>query len=106
MSLKDWKLKLRYGKATTPYKHFTVLGPCIVGQLDENFSCPPGNAYVGVKTWATTTDQAAEIFESIGRQIGYEPIDKVEVFTTDAVQPPKDEPYGYDIQFTPYKDDA
>jgi len=78
---------------------FTFLS---VGELVERFSCRPGLAYVGIKTWAKDTQEAADIFFSIGEQIGFEPLDKVEIFSTDPVEPPKDEPYGYDINFTPY----
>lgn len=104
MSLKDWKLKLRYGKTTTPFKHFTVLGNCEIGELVDGFSCRPGLAVVAMKTWATDTDQAADIFFSIGRQVGFTPLDKVEIYDTDASEPSKEEPYGYDINFTPYDD--
>ncbi len=105
MGLKDWKLKLRYNKTTTPYKHFTVLGSCEVGELGGGFTCPKGKAVVGVKIWADSNDQAADVFQSIGRQIGYTPLDKIEVYITDPTQPPGDNPYGYDIQFTPYSDE-
>lgn len=106
MDQKDWKLKLRYGKINTPYKHFTVIGNCKIGQLDKNFSCPTGRAFVGLRIWATTVNQAIEIFENIGEQIGYLSIGKIEVYSTEALQPPKDEPYSYDIRFTPYNDNV
>lgn len=102
MGLKDWKLKLRYGKITTPFKHFTVIGNCEVGELIDGFSCRSGPAHVAAKTWAKDDQEAADIFFSIGRQIGFEPYDKVEIFETEAVEPPKNEPFGYDINFTPY----
>jgi len=102
MSFKDWKLKLRYGKTKTLFKHYTVIGNCEIGDLDENFSCPKGQAYVGMKIWALNTQEAADVFYSVGEQIGFTPIDKVEVFDTDAVQPPQEEAYAYDITFTPY----
>jgi hypothetical protein len=31
--IKDWKLKLRYGKIKIDFKHFTVLTDGIVGEL-------------------------------------------------------------------------
>ncbi|MET4084091.1 hypothetical protein ABIB40_004065 [Pedobacter sp. UYP30] len=102
MDLKNWKLKLRYGKTSTPFKHFTVIGNCEVGDLIDSHSCRPGPAYVGVKIWATVDQEAADIFFSIGKQIGFTPYDKVEIYITEAVKPPKNEPYGYDINFTPY----
>lgn len=102
MGLKDWKLKLRYGKITIPFKHFTVIGNCEVGELITGYFCRPGPAYVAMKIWATDSQEAADIFFSVGEQIGFSPYDKVEIFSTDAIEPPQEKPYGYDINFTPY----
>lgn len=106
MNLKDWKLKLRYGKISTPYKHFTVLGNCNIGELQETFSCRPGPAYVAIKIWATDTQEAANIFFDLGEQIGFIPFKDVEVYDTEAVQPPRENPYAYDISFSPYDENA
>lgn len=105
MDLKDWKLKLRYGKMTTPFQHFTVIGDCEIGSLIDGFECKPGPAYVGIKIWATDTQEAADVFFSIGSQIGFTPYDEVEIYSSEAIEPPKEEPYGYDITFTPYNDE-
>lgn len=69
MGIKDWKLKLRYGKITTPFKYFTVIGNCEVGVLSDDFSCRPGPAYVALKTWAKDTQEAADIFFSVCKQV-------------------------------------
>lgn len=37
-NLKDWKLKLRYGKETTPFRHFTVLANGVVDELSEGLN--------------------------------------------------------------------
>ncbi|SOD14697.1 hypothetical protein [Pedobacter xixiisoli] len=102
MDLKDWKLKLRYGKIKTPYKHFTIIGNCEVGNLIDEFSCRPGPAYVSMKVWTLDYKQAAEIFSSVGNQIGFTPYDDVEIYDSEAVNPPKEDPFAYDINFTPY----
>lgn len=73
MSHTDWKLKLRYGKETTPYTYFTVLAEGICGDMVEGYSCPKGNAIMAIKVWATDIDE-----------------------------PPRENPHGYDIQFTPF----
>jgi hypothetical protein len=55
---KDWKLKLRYGKLKTQYKHFTALAEGIVeGELRHGYECPPGNAWMGIKTFMTLIQQ-------------------------------------------------
>lgn len=99
---KDWKLELRYGKTTTPYKHFTVLADGIVGELAEGFSCPKGNAYMGVKVWALSTEQASDMLQYFGEQIGFTVKGNIQVYSTEPEQPPQENPFGYDIKFTPY----
>lgn len=102
MGLNDWKLKLRYGKMKTPYKHFVLLADCFVGNLIEEYKCSSENAIVSIKIWAVDGDQAAEIFQDIGRQIGFNVKDKIEIFDKPADQPPTDSPSAYGINFTPY----
>ena len=99
---KDWKLKLRYRKLKTPYKHFTTLAEGIVeGELRQGYECPPGNAWMGIKTWASSADESGDMARSIGEQIGFRVTGKILIYDTDPTEPPKDEPYGYDITFTP-----
>lgn len=68
--LKDWKLKLRYGKSKTPYKHFTLVAPVIIEQYIEALNAEPGKAYAGMKIWALDSDQSAEVFQSVADQTG------------------------------------
>lgn len=99
---KNWKLKLRYGKETTPYQHFTALGDGIVGDLADGFECRKGPAIMGMKMWASNADESADMLGVIGRQIGFEATGDIHVYETEPEQPPKDNPFGYDIMFTPY----
>lgn len=99
---KDWKLKLRYGKQATPYKHYTLLAKGLVGELQSGFECRPGPAIVGMKIWALDTDQAAVVFQNIGRQIGYRITGDIEIYETAPFAPPGEYPSGYDINFTPF----
>jgi hypothetical protein len=98
----NWKLKLRYGKEATPYKHFTALGDGIVGELVDGFDCPQGPAIMAIKVWATDADESADMLRVIGGQIGFEAIGEIQIYETEPEQPPKDNPFGYDINFTPY----
>jgi hypothetical protein len=100
--IKDWKLKLRYGKLKTPYQHFTVLADGIVGHLREGFQCRPGRAWMAMKTWATDTAESSDMIQVIGRDIGFTVDGRIQVYETEPDQPPGDNPYGYDIGFTPY----
>jgi hypothetical protein len=100
---KDWKLKLRYGKLKTPYKHFTALAEGIVEEeLRHGYECPPGNAWMGIKTWASSSDESGDMACSIGEQIGFKVTGEILIYDTDPTEPPKNEPYGYGITFTPF----
>jgi hypothetical protein len=99
---KNWKLDLRYGRMTTPFKHFTAIADGVVGDLVEGFECPPGTAFMAMKCWASSTDESADMIQSIGEQIGFKVTGKIEVFVTEPEQPPGNNPHGYDIGFTPY----
>jgi hypothetical protein len=101
---KDWKLKLRYGKLKTPYKHFTAIANGEVVEIVEDFDYKLGKAYMGMKTWASSADEIADMIKVIGKQIGFNVSGNIEVYETEAKEPPKENPYGYDIKFTPYND--
>jgi hypothetical protein len=102
---KDWKLKLRYGKLKTPFKHYTVIAEGIVGQLVHGFSCRSGNAFMAMKTWSHCPGESADMLVAIGREIGFTVNAKVQIFETNPEQPPGEEPFGYDINFTPFDSD-
>lgn len=102
---KDWKLKLRYGKLQTPFKHVTIIAEGVVGELQEGFTCPTGNAFMGMKVWASSDEEAADMIQVIGEQIGFQVTGKIQIFDADPVEPPKENPYGYDINFTPFNEE-
>jgi hypothetical protein len=99
---KNWKLKLRYGKKSTPYKHFTALGDGMVGDLADGFECRKGPAVMTMKTWATDANESADMLRVIGGRIGFQASKDIQIYETDAEEPPKEKPFGYDIRFTPY----
>lgn len=100
---KDWKVRLRYGKLHTPYSHFTLLG---AGELTNELTwndCRPGPAILSMKIWASCQDEAFDVFRSVAHQIEFEIDDKIELYDTDPKNPPKVEPYAYDLMFTPFE---
>lgn len=101
----DWKLRLRYGQLQTPYKHITLLATGMAGELDENYGCPPGAAIMGMKVWALSDEEAAEMIQVIGREIGFKVTGNIRIYYTAPEQPPTENPYGYDINFTPIRDE-
>jgi len=98
----DWKLKLRYGKMTTPFTHYTTLADGVVNELTEGFQCPKGKVWMAMKNWASSTVESADMIREIGKQSGFEGTGKIEGYETDPKEPPTDKPRGYDIHFTPY----
>jgi hypothetical protein len=103
---KNWKLKLRYGKPTTPFHHYTAIAEGVVGKLAEGFSCPPGTAFMGMKTWASSTEESGDMITAIGSQIGFTITGDIQIYETEPEQPPRDKPFGYDIKFTPFDSEA
>ena len=101
---KDWKLNLRYGKLHTPFKHLTLIAQGVAGDLQGGFTCPPGNAFMGMKVWASSDEEAAAMIQAIGYQIGFKVTGDIQIYYTDPLEPPKDNPYGYDITFSPFNE--
>src|SRR5262245_51926328 len=99
---RDWKLKLRYGQLQTPFKHYTAIAEGIVGELAEGFSCRPGNAFMAMKTWASSADESAHMVRVIGEKIGFQVTGNTQVYDTEPTEPPRPNPFGYDISFTPF----
>jgi hypothetical protein len=98
----SWKAQLRYGKIQTPFHHFTAMAEGTVGKLADGFECPPGSAWMAMKTWASSADESADMIRVIGRQIGFTVTGKIHIYETEPTKPPGDKPHGYDIGFTPF----
>lgn len=88
------------------FQHFTVLAEGMVADLDSDFQCPDGPAFMTMKAWATDADEAADMLIQIGKHLGFHAIGELQIFITDSEQPPEPQPYGYGINFTPFDDDA
>ncbi|MES2469347.1 MAG: hypothetical protein V4675_18720 [Verrucomicrobiota bacterium] len=102
----DWKLKLRYGKLETPYKHFTAFADGRMTLTAHDFDCPLGPAWMALKTWAVDADQSADMIRVIGERLGFVVTGRVEIHESEPNQPPKEKPSGYDANFTPYSEDS
>ena len=98
----DWKSKLRFGKLTTPYEHYTVIAEGVVGELAEGYSCRAGSAFMSMKTWASSPEEATDMVLAIGSHIGFRISGEIHVFESNPSKPPGDRPLGYDIQFKPF----
>lgn len=103
--IKDWKLKLRYGRLTTNFKHFTVLADGEVGELIEGFDCRPGRAWMSMKVWAADADEAVDLIDLVGKDVGFTVDGRTHVYTTEPTEPPRERPCAYDIKFSSYNRD-
>ena len=99
----DWKLKLRYGKTTTPYSHFTLFADGQATQENSDYSIMPGPYIMALKVWATDHSEATNMIIEIGGMLKFRVTGKIEIFTSEPEQPPGDNPSAYGANFTAYK---
>ena len=98
----DWKLKLRYGKLVTSFSHYTLLADGRVIKPNSDFQTMNGPSIMAMNAWATDTDEASDMIIKIGKHIGFSASGKIEIYETEPKEPPRDDPYGYQISFAPY----
>ena len=98
----EWKLKLRYGKTKTEFKHFTAMADGVVSELTDGYECPKGRAWMAMKTWAVDADESSNMIRVIGERIGFSTDGEIMIYDTEPNEPPRDRPFGYGITFTPY----
>ncbi len=100
--LKKLKYRLLYGRVKSDFVHVSIIAGCIVGNLPCSYKCPPGKAYLAMKAWVKDFDSSADLLSVLGRDIGFRVEGKIEIYKTYPDSPPKEYPYGYDINFVPY----
>lgn len=96
---KNWFLKLKYGKSKTPFQHYTLIAKGIAGELKEGFSCPAGEAYMGMSVWASSEQEASEMMANISEDIGFALSDRIQIYKSKPIELPGDQPHGYGINF-------
>lgn len=99
----NWKLDLRYGRLTTEFSHFTAIAEGRIQRPIAGFVSRPGPAFMAMKTWASSAGESADMVRVIGAELGFEVTGRVEVFETEATEPPRANPHGYGIHFTPFE---
>ena len=104
--LRNWKLKLRYGKLKTAFCHFTVIGDGEIVAANPDFETIEGAAaFFALKAWAKDSEEAADMLIVIGSHQGFEATGRIYIYTTDPEQPPQEKPYAYDLNFHQYQRD-
>ena len=98
----DWKLQYRYGKLNTPYRHYSIIADGVVEKIGGGFDAKPGPAFMGMKVWASSHEEAADMARVIGSHIGFVVTGDIQIYDTEPSEPPSDNPRGYGINFTPY----
>jgi hypothetical protein len=99
---RNWKLRLRYGTLRTPYRHVTIVADGTAEDVHEDFGCPDGRAWMAMKAWASSDEQAFEMIRQLGRRLGFFVDGRIELYESEPDSPPREEPYGYFISFSPY----
>lgn len=98
-----WRVKLRYGKLTTPYRHYTAIAEGeVAGVLKHDYVCRPGSAFMAMKAWCSSLAECVDMVRVIGRDIGFAATSRIYVYETEPSEPPREKPYGYGIKFTPF----
>ena len=99
----NWKLELKYGRLKTPFTHFTLIIDGIASNVEASFNCRDGRAFMAMKVWATSQDEAIDMARTIGPEIGFVVDGNIQLYDTEPEQPPGDNPHAYSINFTPYE---
>ena len=103
MEERDWKLKLRYGQLTTPYRHYTLMADGVIDRKIEDYDNMPGPAFMGIKIWAATEEDATGILIDVGGHLGFNVTGRIEIYETDPKEPPQDSPSCYQVSFHSYE---
>jgi hypothetical protein len=103
--VKNWKLKLRYGRAETQFCHFAIVADGEVLRPNADFQTYPGPALLTMRLWASDADQAIDMVRAVGQHLGFASTGKVYVYDAEAGEPPGDKPYCYDLKFKQYERD-
>ena len=102
----DWKLQLRYGKLSTRFAHFSLLAEGVLVTEQKEHGCPAGPAFLGLKLWTGTADEATAMGLAIGRQLGFEVTGRVYLYETEPEAPPGEQPFGYNLNLSPFREAA
>lgn len=97
---KDWKLKLRYGKLITPFQHYTIIAEGLMTDEIKESKFTKGKGFMGMKIWASSNEESTDVFQSVGIQIGFKITGNILVYKSDPLEPPRESPYAYDINFS------
>ena len=97
--------KFKRKQKNTTFQHYTVIIDGVAQNDLLDFDCPKGCAWMSVKVWAENLDMAIDMACYLSDKIGFkisDANDAIRVFESEAQQPPREKPFGYDIRFTPY----
>lgn len=58
---------------------------------------------MGMKVWASSSEEASDIIQAIGAKIGFNVAGRIHIYDTEPLEPPYENPFGYDINFTSFE---
>jgi len=59
-----------------------------------------------MKTWAADSDESADMIKVIGAQIGFFVDGEIQIYDSEPSEPPAENPFGYDISFSPHDENV
>ena len=98
----DWKALYQAGKLNTPFKHFSVIGDGIAGPGTVEHGGKPGPSFLGMRLWASSSEEALQMYRLFAERVGFTVRGKAEVYDTEPSEPPRDAPHAYGVKFTHY----
>jgi hypothetical protein len=101
----DWRLKLRHGRLTTPYTHFTLIADGQIVQPMPVNGEVCSRAFMRLKIWAEHGQAAQDILLSFAPDVGFEVLGNIYIYETEPDIPPRSAPTAYDLGFNLYTDD-
>ncbi len=82
--------------------HYTLMADGAIVEPPPEFEGPAGPAVMAIKAWAPDQAAAADMMISLANRLGFKITKSVDLYETEPARPAQDQPYAYDIQFTPY----
>jgi hypothetical protein len=98
----DWRSQYQTGKLNTRYVHYSVIAEGVGGRTIKKFGGVVGSSFLGMKVWASSTEEAAHMVRLFANHAGFSLKGVFEVYVTAPSEPPGAEPHGYSIKFTRY----
>ena len=97
---------LRTRDGDTPYTHYTTVCDGDLLSRVEGFDCRIGPAILSMKCWASDEREAMDLPGAFAQSVNFKIRTKVDLSSTEAEEPSRENPFGYGISLMAYEVDA